>query len=644
MAEEIITGDWEERAKRRVLSDFKRAQEFLDPIHKTWLSNYEHYRAGQTTQGIHERKSDNLFPVPFTTEQVDTFCSMINDKLFHMGAPATIYPREDTDKADAEAKQAMFDYHDEIDDVEMKIRMGTKDGALYGIIPFKVDYQERQRSEVINSPRPVPDETGQPMMDMGGQPVTVDVPEVVETPEFLGAAVTKLDPFDTFFVPEKVCYGDGHAIMVRTRMRRNEFTAPYFFNIEKIKKKDGAGTPSGTDDILKERRHIAGQKVDNKYFQNHCVYIEWQGYYDPGDEVDGIDGQKMEPGHYVIGVVTGTIYEDTLVRFDKDPLKLGKENIIIGNIERDDGSLIGYALIDKFHALQHAQDTICGMLIANLKQQVKRPKIVCSEALIDPSQINTAIDETIEVHETEDVTKVIHFPDVPNMSPDIYNGLQIFRQMGQNSTRLYDIAQGKVQEGVGTLGEGQILMGATNLSINDYLKTIEGSLIKPLYQMRNTINSYFLDVPYVVRVVGAKGLEWRQIEPGQVRASVDFVCEASSRDMERGVVTQQILQSIAPLMQVTQMLQLQGLPPARPDILMGKLYEQWSWSQDQIKSILPSLTIDDQQAQVLQQMMQQQQAMAAQAQGGGEQGPQPRNEQELQASMQGRNQTQVGRM
>ncbi len=646
--QETVAVDWEDRAKKRVLDDFTRAKRFLDPIHQAWLSNYEHYRSGQTNQGLSDRKSSNLFPVPFTTEQIDTFCAMINDKLFHQGNPCTIYPREETDEADADAKQAMFDYHDEIDDVEGKIRAGTKDGALYGIIPFKVDYQERTRAEVAM--------VSQTVIGEDGQPTEVQEPQVIQTPEFIGAAVTKLDPFDTFFVPEKCYYGDGHPVIVRTRKRPNEFTAKYFFNQDKIRKKDTAANVPGDDDRLKERRKMAGQQIDEQFFRGHCVYLEWQGYYDPDEELESPEGEKMTPGHYVIGVVTGTQFEDVLVRFDKDPLKLGKENILIGNIEKDDGSQIGYSLIDKFHALQHLQDSLMGMLLANMKQQVKRPKIVNRDAIIDAAQINTTVDETIEVSEREDVTKAIYFPDMPNISPDIYNGLSIARQMGQNATRIHDTSEGKTQEGVETLGEAQILMGGVNLAINEYLKAIETTLIKPLYDMRNTINARFMDIEYVIRVVGEKGIEWKTIEPGQIRASVDFVCEASSREMERGVVAQQILQSLEPMMALVPVIQSMGLPAPRPDMAMSKLFEQWTWSKEEIEQILPStlVTSEELAAQQLRAMQQTAamgmpggvpgQVQGQPGNGGGGQLPQPRNEQEVQASAQGRNQTQVGRM
>lgn len=650
---DIVPGDWEQKAIKRVLDDFERAEKYLKSFHQESLERYEHYRASQKSQTITGKKdTKRKFPTPFTAEQVDTFRSLIMDKLYHRNKPCTIYGREETDKADAEAKQALFDYQDDVDKVEQKTRAAVMSGALYGIMPSKVDYKEVTETEIQMVSVPVTDDEGVILLSpLDGLPIMVEQPQQVEVPVYRGASVEPIDILDLFFTPEKKEIGDGEPVIIRSRHRPRFFEdKPIFFNTDRIRKKDGASAGnSEADDMIASRKRFVGLEVGTDFFGGHCTYLEWQGYYDPKDEtLESPDGKKLEPGHYVIGVITGGTYEDVLVRFDFDPLKLGTENIILGTIMADEGSNIGESLIDKFHAIQHGMDTLMGIWLANLKQLVKRPKVVNSGAVKFAHQINNSVDEVIEVETSQDLRNAVMYVDVPNISPDVYAGMQMFREMGQNATRIRDSASGKAPEGAETLGEVQILQGSSNISINDYLKQIESTYVRPLYQMRNKINSWTLDTDYVIRVIGEKGIEWRTLSPAQIRSSVDFVCEASSREMERGVISQQIIQAMQPTIQLMQMYAQLGYPPQmwpRPDILMAKLGEQWTWSEEMIEKIWPSTKLGQDKTpfpQIDPLLMAQGAGQGPQSTGAGL--PQSRTQGEVEASAQGRNQTQVGRL
>ena len=636
---------WEDEVIRKVLKDYERAKKYVEPYHRECLERYEHYRASQSGQNMSD-KGARKFPDPFTTEQVDTFRSLMMDKLFRQGKPCTIYGREKTDKRDAEAKQSMFDYLDEVDEIERKFRVSLNQGAIYGIMPCKVDYKEEITTEIQEVQMPVTDNEGVMLMN-GMEPLMIPQPVPVEVIQYKGASVEPIDIFSLYFPPEKVDCGDGVPIMVGVKKPKRFFDDnPYFFNQNRIKKKEGieSGTSEETD-MIAERRRITGLDVGQSFHGDDCTYIEWQGYYEPPEGIEVPGGEEMKSGHYVIGVVTGAAYEDVLVRFDFDPLKIGKENIIIGVISEDFGSIIGESLLDKFHAIQHGLDTLLGIWIANLKQLVKRPKIVNSDAIKFAWQINNDIDGVIEVESGEDVGKVVKFIEPPNISQDVYAGREMFREMGQNATRIKEQSSGSADPGVDTLGEANIVQNNINYGMNEYLKCIEASFVKPLYKMRNEINKYFLDLEFVIRVIGEKGLYWQTIKPEQVRADVDFICEASSREMQRGVVAQQIIQSMGPTMQLAQMYATLGYAPElwpRPDILMKKLLEQWTWSEDAIEEIFPSTRLGQDETPFPANNPMMMGGQGGQGQGG--QGPQPRNEQEAEQSAQNKNQTQVGRV
>jgi len=660
MEEETL--DWQQKAVEKVLKDFERSEEFLRPFHTECLERYEHYRSSQLSTNIHSREKNNRFPVPFTTEQVNSLVKRVREKLFYKNRPCSIYGREKTDEREAVAKREMFDYQDSEDEIESKNAKGVLNAAIYGICPAQIVFKKEFDETVVNEEQPIMDDMGQPALNLDGTPITVSVPKIVEYPTYLGASLELIDVFDFFFTPEKETVEDREPFIIRSRRRPSYFNETYFFNRDKVKKtSEQGGDTSSQNDNLRERRRLAGLEVDKKYFSDHCIYLEWQGYYDPADEVDDSNGEKYPAGFYVIGVVTGTQYEDTLVRFDYKPFPLKGTNIIVGSLIEEFGELIGQRFVDNFHGIQHALDSVMGLWFSNLRQLVKRPKVVNSDAIKDPAQINTSVDETIEVEDRDDVTKAVFYPDVPSLSPDLYNGLSMLRTMGQSVSGIKDQSEGIAQTGVETLGEAEILAMETKIGINDYIRTWERTFVRPLYKKRNSINSYYLTNEYVISVIGERGLEWRTMTPAQIRADVDFICEASTRETQRGIIAQQIIQTLQPLMNLMTLYANMGYPPnlwPRVDLLLAELYDQWTWQQDKIDKILPSTTMDDQQEMALAQLLQEMammKMMSGQEATMGSQGgdskqpdsartPQPRTEAEANRSANDRNDTHVGRM
>lgn len=645
---------WEERAVKRVLDDFKASKDFLASFHDECLDRYEHYRAPKVERNVNFSKMQK-FPVPFTTEQVNTLKARVMQKLFFRNKPCSIYGQEKTDERDAEAKRELFEYQDRIDGIESKTGMAVVWAAIAGITPGQINYDKKMTTEVVNASEPVLDSAGNQVYLDDDMPAMVNVPKEVRVPKYLGSSVENIDIFDFFFTPEKQSHNDGEPYIVRSRRRPRYFdTKDYFFNQHMIVKKDG--TDEDDSDKLTERRRMLGLDPGDKYFANHCIYLEWQGYYDPGDDGPQYeDGTPYKAGYYVIGVVTGARYEDILVRFDYEPFPFDGPNIIVGSFIEEQGEVIGPRFADNFHAVQHALDSVMGLWFASLKQTVKRPKVVNSDALKNPNQINTNVDETIEVDDRDDVNRVVKFIDVPNISPDLYNGLQMLRLMGQNASKIHDIAEGKAQQGVETLGEANILSMETEIGINDYIRTFERTWIQPMYEKRNAINSRYLPQEYVISIIGEKGLEWRTLSPVQIRAQVDFVCEAATRENQRGVIAQQIIQTLQPMLNVLTLYSQMGYPPQlwpRADLLLAELYDVWTWQSDKIAKILPSTVMDEQQEVELAQQLQMLNMLRMQAQieptqgrsADGARTPQPRNEGEAQKSANERNTTKTARM
>jgi hypothetical protein len=309
---------------------------------------------------------------------------------------------------------------------------------------------------------------------------------------------------------------------------------------------------------------------------------------------------------------------------------------VVGVIGREFGEIYGLSLIDKFHSVQHAMDSLLGMWLRSLRQTVNPMWIGNSNLMITKKLVNDAgffietrgnPQETLQRIEQEQISK------------DIYAGLEMLRKMGQNASGISDIAAGVVQQGVETLGEANILAGQSALrSKGGYLRSFEKTFIEPIWKMRNHINNRFCtDVGYMYSVLEENFINWRTIDPASIRAEVDFVCEASARESQRSVITQQILSAVNLNLKAVEVL-----GPVPLVKLFEKLYEEgFGWKQSYIKQLLPPEAIE-QQVDVWQQLQQ--------AQAGGMTGEnpqrmaQPMNESNAIKSASTANQPQVDRL
>jgi hypothetical protein len=344
---------------------------------------------------------------------------------------------------------------------------------------------------------------------------------------------------------------------------------------------------------------------------------------------------------------------DTLVRLEETPLEIKKPNVIIGVIQKDENELIGTSLADKVCAVTQGMEVLMGILLENFKQSVNAGHVIKGNSLVKGASSIVNVPGFV-LNTNEDVRAVHKRVEQPAVAKDIHILLQdFFPQMGQDASGLQDILSGRGEPGAETLGESEMVAGTAALRMNAYLRTFETSFVEPLYSMRNQFNMQFLNTDYVYRVIGEGAIEWRTIEPGQIRANVDFVCESSSREANRLVITQQFIQTMKT---VVPALENAGFP-VRSDLLAADLMERgFSMSADQVRRYLPSIEAEEKMNLPINDMMVQN-FIAMQgvkldallnppepgAPSGGGSGPRPRSEGEARQSMNESNRTQVGR-
>ena len=554
-----------------VRRDFRKAGRYLDKWHKECIERYKHYVAPGLEKNILKAKQ---FPVPFTTEQVDQFVADSMDKLFYKNEPCSLYGRNEEDKDDADTKREFIKYQDEVDNIQDKVEQDLKHCAIYGIAPKVINYKEETTTEERIEQVPIMGQNGLPIMGFDGMtPIMEEKVQEVEVYTYQGATVELVDPIDFFFTAEKRDVYDEYPFMIGSRRTLEWFKSKPYIKQENIKLlTDEERGVHDDDDLLGERREVQGySKDDITSHDKEYEYVEWYGHGDIGD------GWKL----YIIGVVNDKI----LMRLEeeKEAFDLGHPNIVVGTIAKDFGEVKGFSLIDKFHSVQHAMDSLMGMWLKSLRQTVNHMYVANKNAMVKKGELLNEQGKIIWTH--TDVDKAIKRFEQQQISRDIYSGLAMLRQMGQFSSGQNDPSGGVAQEGVDTLGEAQMLNTQAALRAKGgYLRTFERTCVEPTWRMRNKINMTFVtDVGYLYSVLDKGIVNWKTISKAQIRSHVDFVCEASNRENQRAVIISQVLQALNLTIKMGEIL-----GPIPIIKLLEKLYEEgFGWGRDTIKEMLP---------------------------------------------------------
>lgn len=604
---------FEDKLKAQVLEDYGNAKQYLNKYHKWCIAMDAVYH---NAKDFDQLAASFQFPMPIIQKNVDQAVSDMSDKLWYSNRPAAIVPEPDADPADCDAKQEMMDYQDREDQMYAKIVLALRSACLKDIAVAQVDYVETTRKVWDVVDEPVIDEmTGQPQVSVDpatgmSQAVTQQKYKIVEVPDYRGAVVKRIDPINLFFTRDKSDYGDGFPIIIRSFETRDYFdTRTYFFNQDKIEGAESGSRPASDtvspDEKLTAQSMDGGSTVSKKTHE----YLEWQGFVDKfgvlqlklgwmiarGDDPEEI--QRMvdlisqvkegEKCWAIVGLTDGTV----LNRADCDPLQLGKENVIIGCIAPEDEGIRGIGLARLIEAVQKGSDQMTGYLIENLKQTVNSGWVVDDNRLVkEPSG------GSIKVNKAGFILRVTGDPNTAavrvqqqEISEDIWRIIQWLEQLGQDAGGLRDALTGEIDPRANTLGQSQLATGAASLRVRNYLKTFEDTFVRPVYELRNWINSTFIDTDYAFYKLGPSGMAWQKISPTQIKARVRFICESSTRETNKAVLIQQMLQ-VAPLLPLAQ----QSGIPVRIDKFFEKLMKSgFAWSDEDVKALLPTLALEE---------------------------------------------------
>ena len=642
--EEIAIDPFEAAMLQRVKSDFQEAGQFLKTMHGNMVEAFEAYHNARSYEDLRKK---NRFPMPIVQKLVDQFVAHILDKMFYANKPCTVVGVEEADKADAEAKQEMIAWQDRKDKITIKLEKFLRDVALYPYCVAQVDYVEKHTKKRQQVPVEVELEPTWFDRMRGLPPRTIEELQWQRVPvvQYRGPQVKRVAPEDFFFGPDKREINDDFPVMIRSKQTRAFFNdKDYFRNQDKIQ-----DTPDGpqAEQEDTQKRGLLGVSPSSAESKRVHEYIEWQGPVDAtrlfeytGEEANPEPGEKVWA---ICGVVDGQV----VVRLESSPLDLDGPNVVVGWATPEENEFFGGCMVDRAMAVHKGSQTIMGMLLENLKQSVNAMWIINQSALIQKSPLVNKAGHVLLTN--SDVNNVAKRVEQPGVAKDLYTLTQMFEQMGQDTTNIQDIIAGRGEPAAETLGENTIIATQAELGLRRALRCFESTFVEPLYELRNEINCNFLDEEYVYYVIGDSVVNWRTITPEQVRARVDFLCESSTRETNKAVIGQQLLQ----LMEMSPTAHAMG-QPVRQDLIMKKWLETMgSMKSAETLMFFPLIQMEkmqgiDANSMMVQQAMMQQQANIAGAMppepGGPGQSPQPKSEGEAAESANAQTQTHVGSM
>lgn len=586
--------DFEAKMLRIVNKDIERAKKFLNGYHDQCVERHRYYHNARLYDDYNAK---NLFPVSFFQEQVDVFTSDLMDKLFYKNEPCTMVGRKTAEPKDVELKQQMMDYQDGSlqDNAYGKLESAARDCAIYGMCGAQVDYDEEFDIDYFVEETPVMINdlvSGQQVSLMGddGLPITQKEIKKKKIPIYKGPRTRRVDPTDVFFTEDKQGNNDREPIMIRSWKTREDFLGQkYYINTDKLPRKYGSTASSG-DETSRAKRTLLGFDVESGKSKKAWEYFEWQGWVDKKELYKylrlPIDEETYEENEKCLAVI-GVCEDKYLVRLEEAAIDIGRPNVIIGVISREEDEVSGGSIADKILAVQKAMEKTAGIILANLKLSVNAGHVVNRNQITNEGDIDINA-EGFVLETTGDVRQVHARIEQPKVAPDLYAWFDILKYMGQAASGINDPTSGRGDPNAETLGEVQILSNQNSKRLIAYLKSFENSFIVPWYSIRNQINMEFLDDDYIFLHFGESGLDWKTITREQLVASVMFRCESASRETNRAVITQQILQAtqIAPLA-------IQAGQPVRIDKMLYELYTSgFSWSAEKAEDYLPLIRME----------------------------------------------------
>jgi len=567
---------YEQKMLKRVNDDMSTAEQFRSTRQKIVDEYRKQYRNSQYYEEFRAIKEQ---PLPIAQQLVDQFVALQQDKIGFNNQPARAVGTPGTDPAEVDAIQSMTDWQDYRDGIIGKLGDALNSCAVDGHCVAQVDFLETKkwRWRVVN------DEFGP------------DQWQRVEEIDYIGPVVKMIDSNSLYYSGDKKNLADPFPLMVKSPQAREFFDSkPYFFNQTLLDDEEQSTSTKTTDsadipNVTEER--ISFTNVTGRIHD----YVEWQAPVNKAELYEfmvskGMEDQVMSPEGEMPQVdpaettwaIIGVADKKTVVRLQEAPFGLNRPNILVGCIQKDGSVFRGIGLLDLIFSLCRGADQAAGMMIENVVQSIDSGWGLDRERVHGATPVINSRNFIFECDGNPN--EVLKRLDQPNLSDPLAALIEFYFTKAKEAAKLPDVTLGRGDKNAETLGENAMAESHATVGLSEYLRVFEETFLRPLYQMRNEISVELIDQEFVYGVIGDGAVHWsKPMQPSAVRASVDFICESSTRETNKAVTTSQM----TAFLDMAPNLVAAGTPVGIGAIAKILAQNGFSMSQETIDTILP---------------------------------------------------------
>lgn len=511
-------------------------QSWLSATHnrrQRFLDFYKQYR------GIPNRKNYDGLANVFVNETLDAVESVVAQQLltiFSESKYLMIAPREKTDEKDAKLMEnMMFNALDEMNWRGDKCPAALRQRAKYGTCAVKICWIYESKPIMMRSKTPG---------GIGAQYVEQSV-AVLDRPD-----VQYIDLLDLAFNVGKQNTKFMKWVVIRKRVdydyiRKHAKNGVYSqIQVSKISKQN---TTNVSDINSREQRMQAGGVMISNLKDDPYEILEFWGKAPKWWVDEQIDPAAEDAEDLVDTVIEVLNGQNITLRCEKNPYWHQEIPVVIDQYIAVDDEGYGLGMCEISESLQQAlNDMICQGLDHNSFQNFP-PIIRNTAAGVDKAEIVLSPHKIIDCNTTP-----ANALDTMKLGGNFIENLQMINEAKGNirkNTGATDPIQGVSGNKEQTAFEVNTLLSRGSARINVSTVTFGDKFVKEVYRQVYKLIYQYTDKKKVVRIIGAEGIEWPEVNPEDILLDVDIIpkipTDFDSRNIQRNQMIQFVTQVLA---------------------------------------------------------------------------------------------------
>ena len=272
----------------------------------------------------------------------------------------------------------------------------------------------------------------------------------------------------------------------------------------------------------------------------------------------------------------------------------------------------GFGMIEPSELMQKSFNNVVDVTMDEFNIEDNKPVIVSDDVQWDT--INTGIRQRqiVKVAAGVDTRAAVSFVPPGGITQSAFQLITLFHAFLQSTLAFPDLAKGIPQMGIDTATEARVLQFNVSSLLQYFIKNLERSYAKPLFETTLSYCQLFLDSTKTYRILGENGaMEELTISPSEILGEYEFIFDWANREVNADVQISHINSFLQTLNQI------QAFTPLHILILQKQLQNLRIHNKEDI----------DQALKLTYQQMQERQVQEMQAEGigSGKTGQQPTN-------------------